>query len=232
MTAPRIDKAEVLRYLGHRGQGYGPALDAVIDGAIAECHAGARPRHVWRLFELERTPEGIRLAGTDFVLPGGDIAAHLEGAQRCGLLAATLGAEVEARLRALSRTDMTAALALDAAATACIEAYCDDACAALAGEAAALGLYAGPRFSPGYGDLPLAIQPGLLRLLDAERRIGLTCTDSRILLPRKSVTAVAGLFEGPVPERGPACAGCNLRERCGFLRCPRGKSMESRGDTE
>jgi hypothetical protein len=79
-----------------------------------------------------------------------------------------------------------------------------------------MGLTITRRFSPGYGDLPLDIQPALLAVLDAERRIGLTCTQSLILLPRKSVTALIGLGESlPAREqKAGSCEGCSLSKTC------------------
>ncbi|MBR3258643.1 MAG: vitamin B12 dependent methionine synthase, partial [Eggerthellaceae bacterium] len=46
---------------------------------------------------------------------------------------------------------------------------------------------------PGYGDLPLEVQPDLLGLLDASRRLGITLSDSLLMSPTKSVTAIVGL---------------------------------------
>ncbi len=84
-----------------------------------------------------------------------------------------------------------------------IEAYCDECCDALAAHFQKQGLYLRPRFSPGYGDLSLDCQPAFLRVLDAEKRIGLTCTASHLMAPSKSVTAIIGLFHGT----GTAVAG-------------------------
>jgi cobalamin-dependent methionine synthase I len=50
-----------------------------------------------------------------------------------------------------------------------------------------------PRFSPGYGDLSLSVQSDLLNVLDARRNIGLTLSDSLMMIPQKSVTAIVGL---------------------------------------
>jgi cobalamin-dependent methionine synthase I len=47
------------------------------------------------------------------------------------------------------------------------------------------------RFSPGYGDWTLDNQPQVLQLAEAER-IGITLTESNIMIPRKSVSAVIG----------------------------------------
>ena len=47
------------------------------------------------------------------------------------------------------------------------------------------------RYSPGYGDWPLAKQSQLLKLVGSDR-IGVTLTESSIMIPRKSVSAVIG----------------------------------------
>jgi hypothetical protein len=48
------------------------------------------------------------------------------------------------------------------------------------------------RYSPGYGDCHLSVQQQLIRLLDLEQ-IGITITSSNMLVPEKSVTALAGI---------------------------------------
>ena len=47
-----------------------------------------------------------------------------------------------------------------------------------------------PRWSPGYGGRPLALSREILARLDASKRIGVSITDSELLVPSKSVTAV------------------------------------------
>ena len=68
---------------------------------------------------------------------------------------------------------MTLALLMEGCASAAVESLCDRAQQALVEES---GLYGTDRFSPGYGDFPLAFQPVLLSLLDAPRRMGLHVT--------------------------------------------------------
>ena len=47
-----------------------------------------------------------------------------------------------------------------------------------------------PRRSPGYGDLPLALSREILARLDASKALGVSLTDSNLLVPSKSVTAI------------------------------------------
>ncbi|WP_209344519.1 hypothetical protein [Flavonifractor sp. AGMB03687] len=102
-----------------------------------------------------------------------------------------------------------------AVAAALIEAVCDDACDQLAERYP--GRYLRPRFSPGYGDFPLTDQPELVRRLDGPRKIGLTATDTCLLAPIKSVTAVIGLSNTPGKCHAGGCATCS-KTNCAFRR--------------
>ena len=52
------------------------------------------------------------------------------------------------------------------------------------------GLKLKPRRSPGYGDLPLELSREIITCLDAPRKLGVSITDSNLLVPSKSVTAI------------------------------------------
>ena len=47
-----------------------------------------------------------------------------------------------------------------------------------------------PRRSPGYGEMPLSLSREIVDRLEATRRIGVAVTDSCLLVPSKSVTAI------------------------------------------
>ena len=47
-----------------------------------------------------------------------------------------------------------------------------------------------PRRSPGYGDLPFELSREIINRLDATKKIGVSITDSNLLVPSKSVTAI------------------------------------------
>ena len=46
-----------------------------------------------------------------------------------------------------------------------------------------VNLFTRPRFSPGYGDLPLTVQKDFFRVLDCTRKIGLSLNDSLLMSP-------------------------------------------------
>jgi hypothetical protein len=185
------DKNEVLRYLGYRGKPGDARTLEQIDSCLAELSACTVPRSLHRVFPVEAEPGAVTVGGVR--MESRDLRRHIDGCKEAAVFAATLGAPADLLLRRYSTTDMSRAVILQACSAAMIEAYCDGQCELLAGQAAERGLFLRPRYSPGYGDFPLRYQKELLAMLDCQKKIGLTATDSFMLAPSKSVTAVIGL---------------------------------------
>ena len=132
--------------------------------------------------------------------------------QKAVILLCTIGAGFETRLRALQARDMAKAVIWDACASAWVEQGCDRAETELAAHFP--GRFLTDRFSPGYGDLPLALQRDICAALDSERRLGVHVTESLLLNPTKSVTAIIGIARQRQMSRVRGCAYCALRENC------------------
>lgn len=209
MMKPDIDEA--LRYLGVSPPA--PAqLRIQAEEMAAQLSAAIRPRWTWRVFPL--LPEGgsFSLSGTTLALTGETARTMLSRCRAAVLLACTLGVQFDALLRQRQARDMSEAVLLDACGSALVEAGCGEAEAEIA--ARLPGKFLTDRFSPGYGDLPLELQPNLCALLDAHRRLGVTVTESLLLNPSKTVTAIVGVADDPQPARVRGCGHCSLREQC------------------
>lgn len=208
---------EVLRYLGHCGQAVDDELAARIESVRAQAAEQIQCRWVWETWPVEHAGDGIGLAGSGVTLPGASIAEHLSGATQAALLCATAGSTPDLKTRTLQRREPVAALVWDACGIDAVELAADAAGAEVAAFAAEQGLVTGWRFSPGYGDLPLAVQPAVLAALDAERTVGVTLTDHLLMVPMKSVTAVVGLFPAdaaPNDSVRSRCDDCSIRDAC------------------
>ena len=218
MPEYRVNKAEALRYLGYSGQNLDGLLDERVDQLIAQCEAEAAPGFVFRVFPVDASGEdGVRLVGSNLLLQGESIRAHLEGAKECAVMACTLGLANEAGMRkAAAKGGALDACVYGAAGSSLVECVADACEAAVVADAARRGLHANFRFSPGYGDLPLSLQPNIVRVLQADKRLGLTPTDSCMLVPAKSVTALIGLFAHPQDQKDVrrSCAGCACFNHC------------------
>ena len=208
-----LNVSEALRYLGVRGAP-DPALLSQLSAAADRLARAAPPRGGGRAFPQAFGPEGPALEGAGLALPGEMAARMLGGCAQAAVLICTLGAAFEALLRAEQARGMARAALLDACGSAWVEAGCDEAQAEIS--ARFPGLHPTDRFSPGYGDLPLSLQRDICGALDAPRRLGVQVTDSLLLNPSKTVTAVIGLSDRPQPARIRGCAYCDLRENCQY----------------
>lgn len=211
------DKQEALRYLGYSGQ----VLDEGVEGRYAAAEvkcAEFQARGVFRVFprvEAGESADGVCLEGASLVLPGADIARHLEGAVAVVLLAATLGHEADRMIRRETALSPTDGAILSAAASSQIEDAVEALHDCVRAWAAERGMRASGRFSPGYGDLPLSVQPAFLDVANAGKLLGITTTPANFLVPSKSVTAIVGLFEGEEP----AVVESSKPARCGAVVC-------------
>ena len=203
-----VNVEEALRYLG-AGDADDELRRAMADTA-KELEARITPRWIWRIFPLEKEP--LRLQGSEVALPGNLARRMLADCGQAALMACTLGAEFDRMMRAAQARDMARAVMLDACGSALVEAGCDAAEREIAGRMP--GLYLTDRFSPGYGDLPLETQRGLCAALDVARRLGVSLTESCLMNPQKTVTAVIGLADRPQMARIRGCAYCMMNKTC------------------
>lgn len=207
----QLDLDEALRYLGAGAQTPDALRQDMADVAQVLMQT-LQPRYTYRVYPLRHDEGTVQLPGANITLTGTTALRMLAHSQQAVLLACTLGAQFDTLLRTQQARDMSRAVMLDACGSAWVEAGCDAAEQEL--HARFPDLYLTDRFSPGYGDLPLTLQPGVCAALDAQRRLGVTVTKSLLLNPAKTVTAVIGLADTPQMARIRGCAYCALQQTC------------------
>ena len=201
-----VDTKETRRYAGLAKAEFD---EAAIAAACEECALLAAPRVQWEVYDYD-CKENVVHAEPPFTMEGNSIRKHLAGAGRVVFLAATIGEAVEdAVTRHFDEGSYAHSVLLDAAATTAVEQVCDACETMLRPQFAKEGFTMRWRFSPGYGDWDIHAQPELLRLSHADI-IGISLTESLMLRPRKSVTAVIGLVRGgnDGKELPKGCAAC------------------------
>lgn len=208
-----LPEGEIWRYLGC-GDRRDPQTAAMVATATRQLLETARPKAVWRQVEIGVEAQGVLVKEWQITLPGVALAKHLAGCAQAVVLAATVGVQVDRLIARHKVENLAMGVVLDSCATAAIEAVCDQVEQEVA--AALPGGYFSSRFSPGYGDLPLEVQGALLAWLDAPRQIGLCATDSHILTPRKSVTAIMGVARQPLGRTVGRCQSCGMQRTCSF----------------
>jgi len=184
MTHPTIDLCEVALYLRLGTQKPDAALASTMAAMRETALKVIRPARVWRRIDWPKTDGAF---GASLKL-----ARHLAGCHAVYLVCGTLGTGFDALLRRVSVMSGADTLVLQAVGTAAIEEWMDCVENEIRAELVP-GETLIRRYSPGYGDFPLAAQRELLGLLDAPRTVGVSLTDTLLMAPSKSVSAVIGV---------------------------------------
>ena len=176
-----IKKDEALRYAGVKGEADEITLE-LFDKAyelLAEC---IKPRAVYKYADVAYTDDSVVIGGE--AIRSASLKTFLQGSSKCVLMAATAGIEADRLINRYSMVMPSLALMIDALSAAAVEALCNKLCSCK------FCVKEQCRFSPGYGDFPIDYQKRIINELSAELNIGVTLTNSLMLAPSKSVTAI------------------------------------------
>ncbi len=180
-----IDRGEVIRYAGG-GKDSGE-LKKMLDECIEEASSVLSYRVCYKEFDI-RAEENLLDMGFCKV-ESASLARNLSGCRKIILFAATVGIGIDRLIMKYGRLSPAKGLMMQAIGAERIEALCNAFCEKMRGD----GYEIRPRFSPGYGDLPISLQKEIFKALEPDRIIGLTLSGSLLMSPTKSVTAIIGI---------------------------------------
>ena len=227
-----INRREIYRYLGIKpNMEPDAATEKLAEECIRELMEKCRPRAYARWFPLRacsapgaeeaadpgEAADSLLLDFSCFQVRSRSLLRNLQDCSEVILFAATIGEGADLLARKYGRINVAKAVVMQAAAAAMIEAFCDEENEKLRAEAAEKGLYLRPRFSPGYGDFSLNHQRDFARVLEMQKTVGITLTESLLMLPSKSVTAVIGVSKQDARCVLSGCESCR-NAGCAFRR--------------
>ncbi|MBR2615932.1 MAG: Vitamin B12 dependent methionine synthase activation subunit [Clostridia bacterium] len=183
LSVPEADERAVLRYA--RGDD-SPETLKLLRRMKKEASGAFSYQVIWRILSLRREGEALELGA--FSVFSHSLSEAFAECDRVILFAATVGPQIDRLIRRYSRLSPSKAAMLQALGTERAEALCDAFCREMESDYGPLC----PRFSPGYGDLPLTLQRAIFDVLEPSR-IGIGLTESLIMTPSKSVTAFVGI---------------------------------------
>ena len=177
-----IDDRELSARLGKLCSHKDPELSCIVDSVIRE----SDPKYA-----AIACP--VTVDGGEVILGFGRVksfalAKCLSGYREAYVFAITLGIGIDRLVSRISKISRAEAFIYDAVASALAEAVCDVAEAEIVGDREA-----GFRFAVGYGDFSLDHQGSVLDYLGAPTYLGISLTDSGLMVPFKTITAVVGV---------------------------------------
>jgi hypothetical protein len=214
---PRIDMDMVQRLLGiRRRKTLTRTTQRRVDNLYKPLLDCLSPRVIWKIHTI-RSVDGAGVSLEDGVFfQSRKMARSLAGADRLVCFVATVGRAVDEMIEAaMSEGDIADSYIMDAMGSGAVECTADTFQNDLVDNMLTQPYDAGLRFSPGYCDWPLAEQEKIFELLDC-REIGVTLSDSALMAPRKSVSAVFGLYDKTADRVRPKANPCN---NCGKKDC-------------
>ena len=188
---PPICEKEILRYMGV------PCDDGRYTDLIRECMASAVGVLDYKVCYTE-LPISVLDDAVDlgFALVRSDsLRRALVGCRSIILFAATVGIGMDRLIVKSAVRSPLYELVSSAIGTERVESFCDEFCRELALDMSRRSCGIRPRFSPGYGDLPLELQRDVFRVLDCPKNIGVSIGQSLLMTPQKSVTAIVGIYD-------------------------------------
>ena len=213
-----VSRKEVERYLGYRGlTSIDEHMQSVIEECIKDMEEAVTPRYIYKTFPIEwKEDGGCEFAGIS-VVPG-NLTKNLKGCGERIMMAVTIGPGPDRLVKRAEIRDMLKAYTYQAVGAAMAEAWCDEVNEKVVAEAKERGLFTRPRFSPGYGDFPLDVQKDFEKILAMPKSIGVSLSDSLLMTPTKSITAVIGLSDKATDCHRAGCEECSMYETCEYSR--------------
>ena len=187
--APIYDKREIYRYAGVS------APNGETERLLEECLNELGDKLTYKVCYRE-LPVSVNDGVIDLGFAKTDSRSLLKALDGCDsivLFAASIGVGMDRLIARYSSLSPAKALLFQAIGTEQIESLCDVFQSDIASVKAESGKNVRPRFSPGYGDLPLELQRDVFNALDCKKRIGLALCESLLMTPSKSVTAIIGI---------------------------------------
>ena len=186
-----IDKKMACRFMGCK-EPLSEALGELYEECLELYMQSADLKAVIR--ETAVSFEGDDITVFDFgTVKSESLRKNLEGCKKAFVFAATAGGEIDRTMKRLSLSSEAESMVYSCIASSGVECWCDYINERL-GEKYSLK----PRFSPGYGGVSLEIQKNIFDFLDVRRKIGVSLTDSLMMVPVKSVTAIIGIIESDI----------------------------------
>ena len=182
-----VDKNLVKKYLNFKG--IDNAFDDFIDEVFLEVKSISNPKKLCVLSDVSKENGFYKLNKLGLLLKSEDINSLFTDCESIATMVVTLGLAVDKKIALYAKTDMTRSLVMDAVASVYVESFLDKLEEEVCTQT---NLNKTMRFSPGYGDLDIAIQKDLIKAVGADKYLGIMVNSNNLMVPLKSITAFIG----------------------------------------
>ncbi len=186
-----LNEREAFRYMSCKFPD--EQMKQLFEECLSECAGALSYKACWREFPLLFCGDEINLGFAR--TKSRALFTNLKGCGKIVLFAATVGHEMDRLIKKQSLLSQSKSVCLQAIGSERVESLCDTLNAELKEQYKKQGFLLKPRFSPGYGDLPLSLQREIMPALDCAKLLGISLGENLMMSPSKSVTAIIGVYK-------------------------------------
>jgi hypothetical protein len=188
-----VDAGQVWKHLRMPAQKATAELRGEFEAAYPRARAALRPAHSYRRYGVAAARGRFLELEDGTVLESADVVKLAARASAVVAMATTVGGGIDELAREYDRRgEIFAMTVADAVGSVAAEELMSALHDSIKAEAARTGEEVTRRVSPGYGDFGLTAQK-LLLPLSGGAELGISLTENYMMVPRKSVTAVAAV---------------------------------------
>lgn len=184
-----VNRREVFRYMSCAKPGR--SAQELLDSCIKECEPELSFKVCYSLFDISVLGESIDLGFAE--TKSRSLSINLKNCKKAIVFAATVGHGLDRLIKKQQLLSPSRSLCLQALGSERVESLCDVFNEEMKAVFEKQGYKLKPRFSPGYGDLPLELQKKLLAALEGAKLLGISLGENLMMSPSKSVTAIIGI---------------------------------------
>ncbi|MFA5084952.1 MAG: vitamin B12 dependent-methionine synthase activation domain-containing protein [Candidatus Omnitrophota bacterium] len=196
----------------------GVAISRSLDECLVKAKTLSKPDYMHAV-------KKITAVGTDFIeleggirFSSGKISEYIKGASHMVIILTTIGEKIENAASVLTKgKEPLEGYLLDRIGSFAVESLTDAVEKKIRKDYSMLKRSVSRRYSPGYCDWPIEEQRILAKILDFSK-IGVSLTESCMMHPKKSISAVVAIADkGVFTEFGSTCEICK-KEDCSYRR--------------
>ncbi len=201
----KVNRDEVLRYLGYGKNSADESVISLIEKCTEEMLNCATFKACYDEYDISIEEENVIFGNIE--TESKSLKKNLKDCEKVIVFTGTIGIEPDRIIRKYSMTSPANAVVAQAVGTVMIEEWCN-----VLVERLKENRFLRPRFSPGYGDFSIEFQKNIFDMLDCPRKIGVSLTESLMMVPSKSVSGIIGVSKVDSGCTTGGCEECEKRE--------------------
>lgn len=192
---PRIERDELLERLGgNKGRGFSRSLRSKVRDGARTLHGLMRPHLLFTKEGIKEIEHGRIHLHNGVTLKSAKLSRSLYDSEELICFLTTIGSEIDFEINSMMRQGrLSQAFIMDALGSVAVESAAEQFQQRMEAEYNKYNKAVTLRFSPGYCDWPIGEQRKLFQMFDPNTA-GIELNDSCLMMPRKSISAVFGLY--------------------------------------